>query len=51
MPDPAPVLIEHSEVQGLIHTKEATIWNLLPHPIPGRFTHAELAEFDDGSGT
>jgi hypothetical protein len=33
-------------VQGLIHTKEATIWNLLPHPIPGRFTHAELAEFE-----
>ncbi|MEX5217625.1 MAG: hypothetical protein NW701_07345 [Nitrospira sp.] len=44
--DPGPVLIDQAQVTGLIHTKETTIWNLLPHPVPGRFTRGELAEFE-----
>ena len=44
--DLGPVLIEYTRVRGLIHTKEATIWALLPRPTPARFTNAELAEFE-----
>jgi|GEM_PF-905812 len=40
------VFIEKTQVLGLIHTKEETIWNLLPRAVPGRFTYAELAEFE-----
>jgi hypothetical protein len=32
--------------RAVIHIKEATIWNLLPRPFPGRFTPGELAEFE-----
>jgi len=33
-------------IGGLGRTQEQTIWSLLPRPVPGRFTHAELAEFE-----
>lgn len=42
----APIYIEETRVSGLIHTKEETIWRLLPRPVPGQFTQAELAEFE-----
>jgi hypothetical protein len=44
--DAALVVIETTQIGGLIHTKEETIWKLLPRPVPGRFTSAELAEFE-----
>ncbi len=44
--DPEPIFIGETQVNGLINTKEATIWKLLPRPVPGRFTQAELAEFE-----
>lgn len=44
--DVGPAFIENTEARGLIHTKEDTIWKLLPRPVPGKFTKAELAEFE-----
>ena len=44
--DPEPIFIGETQVNGLINTKEATIWKLLPRPVPGRFTQVELAEFE-----
>lgn len=41
-----PGMIESTSVEGLRHTHEQTIWSLLPRPVPGRFTNAELAEFE-----
>ncbi len=40
------MVIENTEVRGLIHTKEETIWKLLPRSVPGEFTREELAEFE-----
>lgn len=44
--DVALTFIEATEARGLIHTKEETIWKLLPRPVPGQFTQMELAEFE-----
>lgn len=41
-----PTVIEQIDVRGLRYTKEATILGLLPRPIPGGFTRAELQEFE-----
>jgi hypothetical protein len=41
-----PVFIARSEVSGLIHTKPETILELLPRPIPDRFTEGEVREFE-----
>ncbi len=34
------------DVQGLVHTKPRTIVDLLPRPVPGRFSEDELREFE-----
>ncbi|MBS0169115.1 MAG: hypothetical protein JSR62_02065 [Nitrospira sp.] len=38
-----PVEVVH--IEGLVHTTEQTLLRLLPRPIPGEFSGAELAEF------
>ncbi|MCW5800111.1 MAG: hypothetical protein KIT40_16565 [Nitrospira sp.] len=40
------LFISDTRILGLIHTKDETIWKLLPRPVPGQFTRAELAEFE-----
>ena len=40
------MLIQKADLVGLRFTKTDTILGLLPHPIPGRFTRAELHEFE-----
>ncbi|MGQ0809937.1 MAG: hypothetical protein ACT4OO_01760 [Nitrospiraceae bacterium] len=40
------VRIQRVEIQGLIHTKESTLLELLRRPIPGEFTLAEVHEFE-----
>ncbi len=39
-------VIEYTSVEGLRHTQEQTIWSLLPRHVPGRFSKAELDEFE-----
>ena len=49
--DAGLVFIENTQVRGLIHTKEETIWSLLPRPVPGRFTPRNSPNLNDASGT
>jgi hypothetical protein len=43
---PETFMIQETDLVGLRYTKAETILELLPHPIPGRFTRAELREFE-----
>lgn len=42
----AVVPIETVHVKGLSHTTEITVLRLLPHPVPGTFSQAEIVEFE-----
>lgn len=46
MPEAATVRIERISIEGLLHTKADTIVRLLPRPVPGDFTRAEVDEFE-----
>ncbi len=39
------MLVEVVQIEGLVHTAEQTLLRLLPRPVPGEFSEAELAEF------
>lgn len=40
------VSLDTVRIEGLIHTKQETIIRLLPRPLPGDYTRAELEEFE-----
>jgi outer membrane protein assembly factor BamA len=40
------VWIDAVYIEGLLHTKQNTITRLLPRPLPGEFTQAEVEEFE-----
>ena len=44
--DDGAISINTLEISGVLHTKEDTIRQLLPRPIPSQFTRAEVEEFE-----
>lgn len=40
------VSITTVQIEGLVHTEQATILRLLPRPLPAEFTRAEIEEFE-----
>lgn len=45
-PPASDTFIARSDLSGLIHTKPETILELLPRPIPARYTEEEVREFE-----
>ena len=43
---PASIELDRSEIHGLRHTKPETILELLPRPLPDRYTEEEVREFE-----